>query len=188
MLIGKSAFDAEDMDDLVSKVENGSYSVPTTISSEIASFMNGMLQYEAADRLTAEQLSRHAFLTKQVSQFKKIDLNKIANNEEGGLIKVNTKDTNTFIKNSTIWSIYDPKSQDTLSALLGTKFIKPTDEKEEKSFEEKKNTVLQLPSSGIPGNPTNAQVTGMTKEDLDKMQKEIALKESDYVFDGGIFG
>ena len=189
MLIGKSAFDAEDMDDLVSKVENGSYSVPTTISSEIASFMNGMLQYEAADRLTAEQLSRHAFLTKQVSQFKKIDLNKIANNEEGGLIKVNTKDTNTFIKNSTIWSIYDPKSQDTLSALLGTKFIKPTDEKEEKSFEEKnKNAVLQLPSSGIPGNPTNAQVTGMTKEDLDKMQKEISLKESDYVFDGGIFG
>ena len=91
------------------------------------------------------------------------------------MIKVNTKDTNTFIKNSTIWSIYDPKSQDTLSALLGTKFIKPTDEKEEKSFEEKKNTVLQLPSSGIPGNPTNAQVTGMTKEDLDKINMRLKM-------------
>jgi len=185
MLIGKPAFDAEDMDDLVQKVESGNYSVPTSISSEIASFMNGMLQYEATDRLSAEQLSRHAFLTKNVSQFKKIDLKKIANNEAGGLIKVNTKDTNTFIKNNTIWSIYDPLSQDTLTALTGAEFIKPVDTAEAKSFEEKNNT-LQIPSSGIPNNPTNANVTGMTKEDLDNMQKGI--KESDYVFDGGIFG
>ena len=186
MLIGKSAFDAEDMDDLVQKVESGSYSVPTSISSEIASFMNGMLQYEASDRLTAEQLSRHAFLTKPVSQFKKIDLKKIANKESGDMINVNTKDTNTFIKNSTIWSIYDPQSQDTLTALMGTEFIKPADTAEAKSFEEKgKNTTLQLPSSGIPNNPTNAKVTGMTQEDLDNMKKE--LKESDYTFDGGIF-
>ena len=184
MLIGKSAFDAEDMDDLVQKVESGSYSVPTSISSEIASFMNGMLQYEASDRLTAEQLSRHAFLTKPVSQFKKIDLKKIANKESGDMINVNTKDTNTFIKNSTIWSIYDPQSQDTLTALMGTEFIKPADTAEAKSFEEK-NTTLQLPSSGIPNNPTNAKVTGMTQEDLDNMKKE--LKESDYTFDGGIF-
>ena len=184
MLIGKSAFDAEDMDDLVQKVESGSYSVPTSISSEIASFMNGMLQYEASDRLTAEQLSRHAFLTKPVSQFKKIDLKKIANKQSGDLINVNTKDTNTFIKNSTIWSIYDPQSQDTLTALMGTEFIKPADTAEAKSFEEK-NTTLQLPSSGIPNNPTNAKVTGMTQEDLDNMKKE--LKESDYTFDGGIF-
>ena len=186
MLIGKSAFDAEDMDDLVQKVESGSYSVPTSISSEIASFMNGMLQYEASDRLTAEQLSRHAFLTKPVSQFKKIDLKKIANKESGDMINVNTKDTNTFIKNSTIWSIYDPQSQDTLTALMGTEFIKPADTAEAKSFEEKgKNTTLQLPSSGIPNNPTNAKVTGMTQEDLDNMKK--GLKESDYTFDGGIF-
>ena len=184
MLIGKPAFDAEDMDDLVQKVESGSYSVPTSISSEIASFMNGMLQYEASDRLTAEQLSRHAFLTKPVSQFKKIDLKKIANKQSGDLINVNTKDTNTFIKNSTIWSIYDPQSQDTLTALMGTEFIKPADTAEAKSFEEK-NTTLQLPSSGIPNNPTNAKVTGMTQEDLDNMKKE--LKESDYTFDGGIF-
>ena len=100
------------------------------------------------------------------------------------MINVNTKDTNTFIKNSTIWSIYDPQSQDTLTALMGTEFIKPADTAEAKSFEEK-NTTLQLPSSGIPNNPTNAKVTGMTQEDLDNMKKE--LKESDYTFDGGIF-
>ena len=187
MLIGKSAFDAEDMDDLVQKVESGSYSVPVSISSEIASFLNGMLQYKASDRLSAEQLSRHAFLTKEVSQFKKIDLKKIANNESGGLIKVNTKDTNTFIKNSTIWSIYDPLSQDTLTALTGTQFIKPNDTEEAKLFEEKnKNTTLQLPSNGIPNNPTNAKVTCATEENLDNMAGDI--KESNYTFDGSIFG
>ena len=70
MLIGKSAFDAEDMDDLVSKIEDGSYSVPTNMSSEVVSFLNGMLQYEASARLSADQLSRHAFLTKNVQDFK----------------------------------------------------------------------------------------------------------------------
>ena len=32
MLIGKSAFDAEDMDELVSKIEDGTYTVPTNLS------------------------------------------------------------------------------------------------------------------------------------------------------------
>ena len=63
MLIGKSAFDAEDMDELVSKIENGTYSVPTNLSKEVISFLNGMLQYDSSARLNSQQLSRHFFLT-----------------------------------------------------------------------------------------------------------------------------
>ena len=70
MLIGRLAFDAEDMEELVKKVESGEYSIPTTFSHEVVSFLNGMLQYEAKNRLTAEQLSRHDFLTKDVNNFK----------------------------------------------------------------------------------------------------------------------
>ena len=35
MLIGKSAFDAEDMDELAQKIEDGTYIVPTNLSKEL---------------------------------------------------------------------------------------------------------------------------------------------------------
>ena len=183
MLIGKLAFDAEDMDDLVQKVESGIYSIPTSISYELASFLNGMLQYEAKNRFTAEQLSRHDFLTKQVSQFKKIDLKKISNKVHEDLVDISSKDTNFCNKHNTVWSIYEQQSQDNLSSLMGSQFIKPIDKAEAESFKDKnKKSILQLPSSGIPDNSTNAKVTGMTKEDLDSMKKEV--KSSGYTFDG----
>ena len=62
MLIGQAVFNAETLNDLIKKVENGSYQVPTNVSSEIVSFLNGMLQYNSKRRLTAEQLSKHEFL------------------------------------------------------------------------------------------------------------------------------
>ena len=76
MLIGRPVFDAEDMDDLISKVENGGYVVPTSVSREVISFLNGMLQYESDKRFTSEQLAKHDFLTKDVKDFDKIDVKK----------------------------------------------------------------------------------------------------------------
>ena len=64
LLIGKSAFDAKNMKELVSKVEKGNYFLPVNLSKEIVSFLNGMLQYDFKKRLSSEQLSRHKFLTK----------------------------------------------------------------------------------------------------------------------------
>ena len=55
MLIGKCVFNAEDLDELVQKVENGTYTVPTNLSKEVISFLNGMLQYDPNQRLTIEK-------------------------------------------------------------------------------------------------------------------------------------
>ena len=101
MLIGKPIFDAEDMDDLISKVEKGSYKLPANLSREIVSFLNGMLQYEPKNRLTAEQLSNHEFLRNNVKDFHKIDLTSISGKVSGNQFEVNTK------KNRTIWSIFN---------------------------------------------------------------------------------
>ena len=54
MLIGKSAFDSNDIKELSDKIEKGAYKVPTNISAELVSFLNGMLQYEGKNRLNAE--------------------------------------------------------------------------------------------------------------------------------------
>ena len=190
MLIGKSAFDAEDMDDLISKVEDGSYSVPTNMSSEVVSFLNGMLQYDSSARLSAEQLSRHAFLTKNVKDFKPIDLQKVSKKLDNKGLKINVK------KNTSIWSIFNADDESKLTNIQGNQFINPIDEKEELEFEKQKKkkpmdngSFVQLPSKGIPDNPTNQNIGAMTQEEQTNFGKEIGnLKESDYGFSGGIFG
>ena len=192
MLIGKSAFDAEDMDELVSKIEDGTYSIPTNLSSEVISFLNGMLQYDSTRRLSADQLSRHAFLTKNVQDFKPIDLKKVEKKVDSKGLKINVK------KNSSIWSIFNAEDESKLANIQGNDFIKPIDEKEELEFEKQKKAkeencpFVQLPSKGIPDNPTNMNVGYMTQEEQANFGKELSstnsnLKESDYVFSGGIF-
>jgi len=184
MLIGKPAFDAEDMDDLVSKVEEGNYSIPTSMSREVVSFLNGMLQYDGKRRLTAAQLSRHDFLNKDIKTFHSIDLQKVSK-------KVDDKGLNVNVKsNATIWSIFNADSESLLTSIAGHKFIQPVDEKEEIDFENQNKLVdttkasfVQLPSKGIPDNPTDIKVTGMTEEEL----KKQAQNSSGYTFTTSIF-
>ena len=184
MLIGKSAFDADDMEDLVNKIENGSYNVPTNLSHEVVSFLNGMLQYEGNNRLTADQLSRHAFLTKNVKDFTPLSLNKT------------NKVMSTKKLNQSIWAIFGANDENKLMNIAGNEFIKPIDEKEELEFEQRKKNnaggkLMQLPSKGIPDNPTDMKVGAMTQEEQNAFGKEMSsqsnLKESDYVYSGGIF-
>ena len=125
MLIGKSAFDAEDMDDLVSKIEEGTYSVPTTLSKEVISFLNGMLQYDSNQRLNTEQLYKHAFLTKNVNEFHKIDMKKVSKKIDHNGLKINVK------KNKSIWAIFNADDEDKLTKIKGNDFTTPIDEKEE---------------------------------------------------------
>ena len=164
MLIGKSAFDSNDIKELSDKIEKGAYKVPTNISAELVSFLNGMLQYEGKNRLNADQ------------------------------IEVDTHENKTFlqkkpIKNSTIWSIYKGNQENVLTNISGNEFIDPVDEKEEQFFKEsKKNTLLQLPSKGIPDNPKNQKINEMTEDDIKNLQKGENVKEMGFSYSGNIFG
>ena len=183
MLIGSPAFDSQDMEELVKRVEDGSYSIPTSLSHEVVSFMNGMLQYDGKRRLTAAQLSRHDFLNKDIKDFHPIDLQKVSKKVDENGLNINAKN------NTSIWSIFNANSENLLTSIVGNQFIKPIDEKEEIAFENLKKkdpnvttaSFLQLPSKGIPDNPTDKKVTGMTKEEMEK------FKDSNYVFSGSIF-
>ena len=125
MIIGKSAFDSKTMQELINKVQSGTYSVPTKLSKEIVSFLNAMLQFNSKKRLTCDELSRHAFLTKNVSDFEPIDLGKVSD-------KINKNNLNINIKrNSTIWSIFNEEDEDKLINIPGnylTPVIKEEDE------------------------------------------------------------
>ena len=103
MLIGKAAFDADDIDELVDKVEKGKYKVPTSLSREVVSFLNGMLQYDSNLRLTSEQLYNHPFLTTNYKDLHKIDLSKVKGKVKDGEMEIVTKKE----KNQTIWAIFN---------------------------------------------------------------------------------
>ncbi len=161
MLIGSPVFDAEDEKELIKKVEEGNYTIPTTLSYEVISFLNGMLQYDPSRRLSAEQLSRHDFLTKNVKDFKQINLKKVDKNLIGDQLNINTK------KNTTIWSIFNDNDEEKLTNINGAQFIKPIDEKERIEFQNFKNSFVILPKEGIPGN-TEQKISTMTPEEQTK--------------------
>ena len=196
MLIGRPAFDAEDMQDLVNKVEDGSYNVPTGLSREVISFLNGMLQYEAKQRLTAEQLINHPFLKKDVKEFHQLKLS----------VKMNTKGKGLT---QSIWSIFtldDENKLNKIKGMMDNDTVDETVELEENkikkyhtqnnetnngnsikstySFPSSNNNVsgpmLPMGQQGIPGNPVNQNIQGMTQQELEE-------NNPGYSFRGGIF-
>ena len=100
MLIGKCTFDAGSMKELLGKLESGNYLLPTSLSKEAASFLNGMLQYDPKKRLTAERLSCHKFLAKPHKELTKMDLKNINKHIYETNLRINSK------KNQSIWVIF----------------------------------------------------------------------------------
>ena len=106
MLIGKNTFDAKSLRELVSKVEEGSYKLPTSLSSEAVSFINGMIQYDLKKRLSAEELYNHPFLNKPFSELTKLVVRRNSNKVIGSQIQMNARKLN-----ESIWDVFGNESQ-----------------------------------------------------------------------------
>ena len=116
MLLGNIPFELNNMDNISfhrSKFEEGNYKVPFYLSKEAVSFLNAMLQYKPEKRLSSSQLIKHPFLTKNISDFTKIDINKISKNIHKGEIIINIKDNNN------IWNYLNEDTQNKLSSIPG---------------------------------------------------------------------
>ena len=101
MITGKRVFNGKNISELHKNVENGNFELSLDLSYEIISFITKMLHYDRNKRPTIEQLSMHPFLTKDITQFKKADLNKIKS-------KIGQNGINLNIKaNNTIWNVFD---------------------------------------------------------------------------------
>ena len=62
------------MSELVSKVNNGEYFIPITLSKEAISFINCMLKFDSQKRLNKDELYDYEFLRKDVKEFNKLNL------------------------------------------------------------------------------------------------------------------
>ena len=140
MLIGKCTFDAESMKELLRKVEEGNYFLPTTISKEAVSFLNGMLQYDLKKRLSSEELYNHKFLTKPYSELTKINVKEASNNLIGSQLQINSK------KNQSIWVIFETDEENDLDSISSqmidkTNSNKPTQNVDIKPNDDQKSNI-----------------------------------------------
>jgi serine/threonine protein kinase len=140
MLIGKCTFDAESMKELLRKVEEGNYFLPTTISKEAVSFLNGMLQYDLKKRLSSEELYNHKFLTKPYSELTKINVKEASKNLIGSQLQINSK------KNQSIWVIFETDEENDLDSISSqmidkTNSNKPTQNVDIKPNDDEKSNI-----------------------------------------------
>ena len=136
MLIGRNVFNAESMKDLLNKVDKGDYFLPSTLSKEAVSFINGMLQYDPKKRLSAEKLYRHKFLNKSFDQLNKINLSQIKKNMKGSKIRINSK------MNQSIWDIFgDGTCSVILEDYQSEDYVDNEETKKEEEEEEEKKPI-----------------------------------------------
>ena len=143
MLVGKTAFASDDVEELSDKVEQGKYSIPTNLSREVISFLNGMLQYNSEERLKAEELLKHPFLTKKICDFSKVLIRRVSTNVKEDKLNMNTKKLTKSIR-----LIFNPES-----------------EKRKEGEEKIEGFYL---SNEIPDNPVNVNINGSTQEEIKK--------------------
>ena len=114
MLVGRTPFSGNSMQDLFKKVKIGNYALPTSLSREVVFFIEGMLQQDPKKRLSCKELLNHDFLTKNVGQFKPLDARTIPGvvTQQGGQIKINSG-ANQKVPNlgQTVWDIFMQPSE-----------------------------------------------------------------------------
>jgi serine/threonine protein kinase len=109
LLIGVPPFDANSYDELLDKINKGSYTIPNSLklSKQSISFLNGLLQYDPKQRLGVDDLIHHEFLVLDISRFEKVDLNRLSKNYS------NTKELIMSTKdNKHLWFLFETPSGD----------------------------------------------------------------------------
>ena len=96
MLVGEYAFVANNVQELSSKIEEGTFKVPINLAKETISFLIDMLQYDSSKRKSASELSKHPFLIKYINDFSYIDLRNVSHKVSSGDLYINIKDNETI--------------------------------------------------------------------------------------------
>lgn len=150
LLIGEMVYNATSLKELVEKVENGSYTIPSNISKELILFINGMLQYDSNNRLTAEELSKHPFLVKDFKEFHYLPVSK-----RDKSIELSSK------IDLSIWSIFTAK-EDALK-----QFNLNNDNNDSGNMNTFNGPKLPKEDEGIPGDPKDVKINCMSKEEFE---------------------
>jgi len=188
LLIGRAVFDANGITNLINAIESGKYKVPTYLSKEVVSFLNGMLQYDADARLDINQLSNHKFIVNNIKDFHSIDLKQVSK-------KLDSTKRNIVIdvkKNHSIWAIFNEEDE---IMSIKPEYLVPINEANE--YQQKQSNILRqqeedLNNNNIPINYNNNQNNDYQMAQMQMANRNQAVvsnpsKEDDYSFRAGIY-
>ena len=107
MVVGHSPFSGTSMNELYQKVKKGDYVLPNTLSEEIASFINDMLQQNSEKRATAGQLLNQRFIIYPTNTFHPVDVRTIqASYLPTGFINMKSKQPEKKNDRVMLWDIF----------------------------------------------------------------------------------
>ena len=171
MLIGHCTFDATSMKELLSKVESGNYLLPTTLSKEAASFLNGMLQYDPKQRLNAEKLYSHHFLTKDYKSLTKMNLSNVQKHLYGANLRINSRK-----HQNSIWVIFE--EDESLNSISGEDMTEPSSSENDNDEDERD----KKPQPVIKINPEQKVYQMSEKEIMREFQNAFDEMNDDFIF------
>ena len=103
MLMGRPCFETNNIKILEEKIEKGFYYIPTTFYKEVVGFLVGMLQYNSDIRLSAEELSRHPFLMKNIRHFERINIREMKNYIKNDKLEIG------IYEDKELWNMFNSK-------------------------------------------------------------------------------
>ena len=170
LLTGQAPLSGDNSEDIYNKIKSGQNSFPTNLvaSSEIISFINGLLQFNPEKRMDWSQIKSHPFLNKNVDNFDFIELNSIDKNQ---IEKPENCD-------NLLWVFFKPKTSELILDKININSNE--DEREEREERDEReeteininineNTIIE----SIIINKENKEVNDESKESLEEKEKKI---------------
>ena len=159
MLMGEYAFVGNSVQEISSKIEEGTFKVPINLAKETISFLINMLQYDAEKRSNASELSKHPFLNKSVDDFTYINLKNVSKKVSYGDLYINIKDNKTIcsVINKEGEKQFNIDSTDLLPKEKKDSNNNPVDIKDERRFPQDtipKNQQEIINSAPLPNSPS----------------------------------
>ena len=188
MLLGKSAFQTADIKTLEEKIEKGFYYLPTTSYKEVVGFLVGMLQYDSNVRLSADELSKHPFLMKNIRHFERIDIR-----EMDKYIKDNKLEIGIY-EDKNLWNMFNskynryldiiPEDSDISESIFfnGNGLIKNSNNKNGNNIIYNSNIYNgNINTNKTNNNKTNGEIKNLLKKAFDKINLNFLILPEKFI-------
>ena len=187
MLLGKSAFQTADIKTLEEKIEKGFYYLPSTSYKEVVGFLVGMLQYDSNIRLSADELSKHPFLTKNIRHFERIDIKEMEK-----YIKDNKLEIGIY-EDKNLWNMFNskynryldiiPEDSDISESIFfnGNSLIKNNNNKNGNNIIYNSNIKNINTSTNTNNNKTNGEIKNILKKAFDKINLDFLILPEKFI-------
>ena len=99
LLIGRPPFYANNYKDLFNEINDGKYTLPRKmkLSTEVLSFINGLLQFYPEKRMDWKQIKEHPFIKNDVQSFNFLDLETVDAKGDKKNLELNAKNCDNFL-------------------------------------------------------------------------------------------